>query len=862
MKNRIKGSIWVKAVAWIILFVNVVIFILSAIAAAAMEYFGVFSKTYGEVQNEIRSNVYGRYAVQVMANFLDGNGKNEEIFANNSYKYGIIKSDDISDSVVNNKKMYQDRNFSANVNLSDLWWEQFDVSDDLHIEYKENGLFGTYSIWNLQPYSTLYASGICYDSKSGKFYYLAEGDYYLAQQVSMDIEILSDEIQETRTLNFIYDAEKKKYVEADAAENASEQLNSIYAEYTYENTEIETYEEGDIEETEAYESYIGDSGIRLKANDELFKIIYDVNGLTFNEFEGTSLDFDKWDWVCFDGVRFIRADELNLIDSSKLQKNLFQEDIYSYLDGNYTLHVEKPTESYYVVSFVDEEVFATEKETYYMQKLANKNVIKKCITLVSDSPTDMFVSSEILLDIAYQFKSNVWVGMTVSLLLAMIVFAFLISAAGHRSGREELVTTFIDRLSLEIVCVIYLILLGCVMALVMEIETVHSDLSFYLRGYMLVFLFVFGYVSTLLFVLSMAVRIKTGTIWKNSLIYRMCSGLKKLGGYVLKHTDIILKTCLIWGAWIIFKLILMIACGDYSVSVFIFCLGALAEAIVILLIVIQLKKLQKGAMLLAQGKLTEKIDTSRMLWEFKKHGDNLNSIGDGIACAVDERMKSERFKTELITNVSHDIKTPLTSIINYVDLLEKTQMQDETQKEYLEVLHRQSEKLKKLIEDLIEASKASTGNLLVEMEKLEAGVFLTQIIGEFEEKFNDKGLQIILNKPEETTCIYADGRHLWRVADNLMNNICKYAQPNSRVYINLEKNQNDVCIIFRNISQYPLNITGEELMERFVRGDSSRNTEGNGLGLSIASSLMELMRGKLELYVDGDLFKVILRFRE
>ena len=275
---------------------------------------------------------------------------------------------------------------------------------------------------------------------------------------------------------------------------------------------------------------------------------------------------------------------------------------------------------------------------------------------------------------------------------------------------------------------------------------------------------------------------------------------------------------------------------------------------------LQFHKLQEGSRRIAEGDLQHKIDTTKMFWEFKKHADNLNRISDGMSHAVDERMKSERFKTELITNVSHDIKTPLTSIINYVDLLEKTDVQDETAKEYLEVLERQSARLKKLIEDLIEASKASTGNLSVNMEELEANVFVTQILGEFEEKIANAGLELIINKPEEEIPVQADGRHLWRVVDNLMNNICKYAQPDSRVYINLEQTPDKTMLTFKNMSKYPLNITSEELMERFVRGDSSRNTEGNGLGLSIAKSLMELMNGKLSLYVDGDLFKVVLEF--
>ena len=190
----------------------------------------------------------------------------------------------------------------------------------------------------------------------------------------------------------------------------------------------------------------------------------------------------------------------------------------------------------------------------------------------------------------------------------------------------------------------------------------------------------------------------------------------------------------------------------------------------------------------------------------------------------------------------------------------REEIPNENAKEYLEVLERQSARLKKLIEDLIEASKASSGSLSVNLEKLEAGVFLVQTVGEFKEKTEKNKLDLQIKKPGEPIYIMADGRHFWRVIDNLMNNICKYAQPETRVYINLEQTGEKVQITFRNTSRYPLNISSEELMERFVRGDSSRNTEGNGLGLSIAGSLMELMHGKMQLFVDGDLFKVVLEF--
>ena len=222
----------------------------------------------------------------------------------------------------------------------------------------------------------------------------------------------------------------------------------------------------------------------------------------------------------------------------------------------------------------------------------------------------------------------------------------------------------------------------------------------------------------------------------------------------------------------------------------------------------------------------------------------------------------ENASRKMLSNISHDIKTPLTSIINYVDLLEKEDLHNETAQEYLEVLERQSSRLKKLIEDLIEASKASTGNLPVHLERLEAGIFMTQTVGEFEEKTKAAGLDLVIEKPETPVYIMGDSRHFWRVIDNLMNNICKYAQSGTRVYINLEVKEAQVSITFRNTSKYPLNISSDELMERFVRGDASRNTEGSGLGLSIANSLMDLMGGTFRLYVDGDLFKVVLGFAE
>ncbi|NCE63974.1 sensor histidine kinase [Pseudoflavonifractor sp. 524-17] len=250
-----------------------------------------------------------------------------------------------------------------------------------------------------------------------------------------------------------------------------------------------------------------------------------------------------------------------------------------------------------------------------------------------------------------------------------------------------------------------------------------------------------------------------------------------------------------------------------------------------------------------------KIDTRGMFWDLRTHAEQLNDLGQAITNAVEGRLKSERFKTELITNVSHDLKTPLTSIINYVDLMKKEDIQNPKAKEYLEVLERKSQRLKKLTEDLVEASKASSGSLPVNLARLEFGQLLRQAMGEYEEKFQQAGLTAVIGGADSSTAVLADGRHLWRVIDNLLGNCCKYALPGTRVYLDLERDGEMVVLAVKNISQNPLNIPPEQLMERFVRGEASRTTEGSGLGLSIARSLTELQHGTFRLSIDGDLFK-------
>ena len=272
---------------------------------------------------------------------------------------------------------------------------------------------------------------------------------------------------------------------------------------------------------------------------------------------------------------------------------------------------------------------------------------------------------------------------------------------------------------------------------------------------------------------------------------------------------------------------------------------------------LQLRRLQKVGHAMAQGDLSVKVDTSRMPGALREHGEDLNAIGSGMSIAVEQQLRSERLKTELITNVSHDIKTPLTSIVSYVDLLQKEHT-PEQEAEYIAVLARQSKRLKKLTEDLVELSKASTGNIPCRPSRRNAAELIDQTVGEYSDRLTAAGLEPVVTLPEKPVFCMADGAMMWRVIDNLLSNACKYAQPGTRLYIDVGSTDDSAVFSFKNISRERLNISADELMERFVRGDTSRSTEGSGLGLNIAASLMKLQSGRLRLSIDGDLFKAEL----
>lgn len=851
--KKIKGSICAKIAAWIGITLSGILFIGSILGAVIMWELGAYENTRDGLKEQAFRSVCGQYSVMALNNWFNANQK---MLDQPYFQYGIIKAEELDGLDLNQDSTYVARNFSEDVTLDDLYTNYYDIGEDTMFSYSGT-LWDGYSVYNHTPtyLTSQYIFGTYYNEDDGIFYYDTPGDMFPVLRVDFGWA--------NEDYSYEYDFERKMYRKLDLVETAtatedtvdraesytvsgigkekvveSSQAVPIITDSTTDETDTWQNNTKEVQETTSQNAGTDTSDSATTYLPEYEKIL-NQDYINFKALEDAMISPEEFDWLRLDGWdawEFDGTEKLMRVEGSffegkavTTERDYYPED--NILRINHT--DESATDTYWVVSLIPEGVG-------------------------TGWSSNLFVQANQIIDIVYGLRYGIYFIMLASLALGIFCFAFLISAAGHRKGTDEIQEAAIDILPFDI----YLILAAFVEFLLLQLMV---ELSYHLDRvpeYIL-----FGVLGVAIFlvaletVLTFAVRVKTKRWWRNTLICRVITWIGRGVRFFVENLPILGKAILLVAIVLFADLITLVLAADMGgIFILLWFVEKIVLAGVVFVAVVQMKKLQEGGEKIAEGDLTHQVDAEKMFWDFREHGENLNRISEGMSRAVDERMKSERFKTELITNVSHDIKTPLTSIINYVDLLEKEELHNENAEEYLEVLDRQSGRLKKLIEDLIEASKASSGSLPVHMEKLEAGVFMVQTVGEFEEKTRVNELELLIKKPEAPVYIMADGRHFWRVIDNLMNNICKYAQPSTRVYINMEVEDQHVSITFRNTSKYPLNITSEELMERFVRGDDSRNTEGSGLGISIAKSLTELMGGTFHLYVDGDLFKVELVF--
>lgn len=530
--------------------------------------------------------------------------------------------------------------------------------------------------------------------------------------------------------------------------------------------------------------------------------------------------------------------ELTRENEEQIKKEILEEKIYLVKDGNeiQTTSELKNTEFY---KYLYKEIDKGEKQVYtYIDQNYKKNY---------------YDANELIYNISKTTYSGVIIFLPLSAIAFILSCAYLFSSVGHKNGKEGIYLNTFDKIPLEIAITIILGMYFSILFLTFFVINASYDatsiMSIGIIGGILIYL-----VSVLGFETILR-RIKSHTFLKNTICVKIIKKFFEIGNNV----GITLKAIIGYALFGLFTMISILnRQNNLSIMLLVILWGACG--IYIVNRAIEYNKIRKFVQSMYEGNKTYELNENEFKGEFKKIVPKLNDIASGFSNAIEKEIQSERLKTELITNVSHDIKTPLTSIINYVDLIKKEEVTNEKLKEYIEIIDKKSQRLKKLTEDLVEASKASSGNIKLNKEILNIKELIFQEIGEFDEKFKEKGLQIIEKFQDNEILINADGKYMSRILDNVFSNISKYALPNSRVYIDAIEKKGKIEISFKNISANQLNITSNELMERFVRGDVSRTTEGSGLGLSIAKSLTELQGGTFEIYLDGDLFKVMIKF--
>ena len=430
-------------------------------------------------------------------------------------------------------------------------------------------------------------------------------------------------------------------------------------------------------------------------------------------------------------------------------------------------------------------------------------------------------------------------------LLTLFCFCFSMASAGHWQNHEGIHLTWLDKIPADV----WIIALPS--AFFIGWDTFYSEWGRVLFCAALI-------PVTLLFLCVFAAQCKAGTVIRGSLtarvlrlLWRILRGVTLWLWRITTGIPLVWKTALVTAALAFLEFILYVSPSRDPL----FLVVKVLEILAVLAIALNLRTLEKNGKQLSEGDLSTPVDTKRLFGAFRRYGQAMNRLQSGMESAVQEQMRAERMKTELITNVSHDIKTPLTSIVNYVDLLKKEDIPSPAAREYITVLDRQSKRLKKLTEDLVEASKASSGALPVDLQPTDVSVLFSQITGEYQDRLADCHLTLVTQPPTGQPVVLADSKLLSRVMDNLVSNICKYAMPETRVYVSGVTADGQMTMSFKNVSRAELNISPDELMERFVRGDTSRHTEGSGLGLSIARSLVHLMGGTFRLSIDADLFR-------
>ena len=599
---------------------------------------------------------------------------------------------------------------------------------------------------------------------------------------------------------------------------------------------------GILSDRHDYYEFIQDQLVRDNVNVEYIGIDKGTGKVITNSplYKGSNLDAVLDD--------FLKSPTLITGDGEKIKRSFQEERTWNYIDGVGTFH-----SNYYNGSGV------ANKENYAIYVRTKENL----------QPGDSFYERAMNFEKATANKDMIYVFGALSFVLGLLNLIGWIKVIGQKEPDGEVSLNFFDKIPFEIQAIgfgfILLIWASFSFFWINDIMVSRGWVPYTLGSifsseeFVLMVLIASGVAITLVVLSSFVRHFKNKSMSSYILVWRLGKWAKEdllnektlplaaalvIIGYVVINLGLIYMICNVWG---LFNLLMWLMFFSFN--------GLML--LLMIKITMDYVRLSRGIETLAKGNLNSQVKLSLSLPVMNRTANQINHIGGGLEAAVEQSLKSERLKTELITNVSHDLKTPLTSIISYIDLLKEEPIENKTVTEYIEILDERSHRLKQLVEDLVEASKAATGNVKAELMPTRLDQLVIQAVGEYTDRLEASELEVVFNQTEEVE-VLADGRHMWRIIENLLSNTCKYAMPNTRVYVDVVRKEGKGCLILKNISKEPLAIEPSELTERFVRGESSRSSEGSGLGLAIATSLAQVQGGTLKLEIDGDLFKAIV----